>query len=68
MKVNDIVFCLCVFDMGWHEGLWVGIYKGVELQDVKMVNSNAKSLMCMCEGWKVLKYWTKEYKEYLFFN
>ena len=26
--VNDIIFCLCVFDMVWHEGLRVGIYNG----------------------------------------
>ena len=31
-------FWFAVFDMEWHEGLWVGIYKGVEVQDVKIVN------------------------------
>ena len=38
LKVNHIIFFLCVFDMGYHEGLWVGIYKGVEVQEVKMMN------------------------------
>ena len=47
---------------GWHERLWVGIYKGVEVQEVKIVNWNVKSFVCMCEGWKGLKYWTKWYK------
>ena len=69
LKVNDIGFDLSIFDMvGWHERLWVGIYKGVEVQEVKIVNWNVKSFVCMCEGWKVLKYWTKWCKEYLFFN
>ena len=31
LKVNDIVFGLCIFDMEWYEGLWVGIYKGIEV-------------------------------------
>ena len=26
--VNDISFCLCAFNMVWHEGLRVGIYNG----------------------------------------
>ena len=38
LKINDIVFGLCVFDMGWYEGLWEGIYKRIEVQKVKMVN------------------------------
>ena len=25
-------------NMGWHEGLWVNIYKRLEVQEVKMVN------------------------------
>ena len=37
LKVNNIIFCLCVFDMVWHEGLWVDINKGVKVK-VKMVN------------------------------
>ena len=40
LKVNDIIFGLSVFKMGWHEGLWACVYKGVE---VKMVNENSKS-------------------------
>ena len=31
-------FFVCVFDIGWHKGLWVGIYKRVEVQEVKMMN------------------------------
>ena len=31
------------------------IYKKVEVQEVKMVNWNAKNFVCMCEGGKVLK-------------
>ena len=42
MKVNDIVFSLCVFDMGWHEWLWVSIYKGVELRSVRGENAELK--------------------------
>ena len=38
LKINDIVFGLCVFDMGWYEEFWVGIFKGIEVQEVKMVN------------------------------
>ena len=34
-------FWYVVFDMGCHEGLGVGIYKGVEVQEVKMVNWDA---------------------------
>ena len=41
LKVNDIIFGLSVFKMGWHEGLWA--CKGVE---VKMVNENAKNFLC----------------------
>ena len=29
---------MCVFDMGWYERLWVGIYNGVEVEEVKIVN------------------------------
>ena len=43
LKVNDIIFGLSVFKMGWHEGLWACVYKGVE---VKMVNENAKNFLC----------------------
>ena len=46
LKVNDIIFGLSVFKMGWHEGLWACVYKGVE---VKMVNENAKSFLCVRE-------------------
>ena len=52
LKVNDIIFCLSVFEMGWYERLWICVYKGVK---VKRMNRNAKSF-CMCEGWKVLKH------------
>ena len=40
-------FCLCVFDMGWHEGLWIGIYKEVEVQEVKMIKM--QRVLCVCE-------------------
>ena len=30
LKVNDIVFGMCVFEMRYHERLWACIYKGVE--------------------------------------
>ena len=42
LKINDIVFCLSVFKIEWHEGLWTCVYKGVE---VKMMNGNAKSFL-----------------------
>ena len=42
--------------VGWHERLWVGIYKGVEVQEVKIVNWNVKSFACMCGEGKVLIY------------
>ena len=38
IKENDIDFGLCASDMGEHEGLWKGVYKGVEVQEVKIVN------------------------------
>ena len=31
MKVNDIVVSLCLFYVGWHKELWLGIYKGTYL-------------------------------------
>ena len=31
-------FFVSVFNMGWYEELWIGIYKGVEVQEVKMMN------------------------------
>ena len=43
LKVNDIVFCLSVFDMRWHKGVWACVYKGAK---VKRVNGNAKSFVC----------------------
>ena len=46
LKVNDIVFCLSILKMGWYEKLWTCVYKGVE---VKRVNGNAKSFLCVCE-------------------
>ena len=46
LKVNDIVFCLSKFEMTWHERLWACVYKKVE---VKMVNENAKSFLCVRE-------------------
>ena len=44
LKVNDIVFCLSIFEMGWHERLWTCVYKGVE---EKRVNGNAKNFLCV---------------------
>ena len=44
LKVNDIVFCLSVFEMRWYERLWTCVYKGVE---EKRVNGNAKSFLCV---------------------
>ena len=38
--------------MEYHEQLWVSAYKGVQTQEVKMVNWSAKSFVCMCEEWK----------------
>ena len=46
LKVNDIIFCLSVFEMGWYERLWTCIYKEVEM---KMINGNAKSFLCVWE-------------------
>ena len=43
-------------DVGWHEGPWVIIYKGVEVQEVKMMNRNAKNFVCIFEGGVVLKH------------
>ena len=31
-------FLVCVFNIEWYEGLWVVIYKRIEVQEVKMVN------------------------------
>ena len=47
MKVNDIGFGLSVFEMKWYEGLWACVFKRVE---VKMVNKNAKSFLCLRES------------------
>ena len=44
LKVNDIIFDLSVFEIGWHEGLHAYVYKGME---GKMVNGNAKSFLCV---------------------
>ena len=33
MKVNDIILGPCEFDMRWHEGLQIDIYKGVEVHE-----------------------------------
>ena len=38
--------------MEYHEQLWVSTYKGVQTQEVKMVNWSAKSFVSMCEEWK----------------
>ena len=46
LKVNDIVFCLSVFEMRWYERLWTYVYKWVE---VKRVKGNAKSYLCVWE-------------------
>ena len=32
------LFFVCVCDMKWNEGLQEGIYKGVEVQEVKIMN------------------------------
>ena len=42
--------------MKWHEGLWACVYKAVE---VKWVNGNAKSFLCMREE----KFWNIEPNE-----
>ena len=51
LKVNDIVFCLSISEMGWYERLWTCVHKGVE---VKRVNGNAKSFLCV-QGMKSLE-------------
>ena len=38
--------------MEYHEQLWVSAYKGVQTQEVKVVNWSAKSFVSMCEEWK----------------
>ena len=43
LKLNDIVFCLSVLEMGWHEARGCG-YKGVE---VRRVNGNTKIFLCV---------------------
>ena len=45
-KLNDIIFCLSVFEIGWYERLWTCVYKGVK---VKVMNGNAKSFVCVWE-------------------
>ena len=35
LKVNDIVFCLSVFEMRWYERLWTYVYKWVEVKKGK---------------------------------
>ena len=50
LKVNEIVFGLGVFEMGWHEGLWECIHKEAE---VEIVNGIAKSFVCERDE----KYW-----------
>ena len=48
LKVINIAFFffpLSVFEMKWHEGLWVCVYKGVK---VKTMDGNAKSFF-MCK-------------------
>ena len=62
------LFFVCVFDMERYERLWIGVYKRVEVQEVKTMNWNAKSFVCTYEGRKALKQWTKGNNEYLFFN
>ena len=39
-------FFLSVFEIEWHEGLWICVYKGVK---VKAVDGNAKSFLCVRE-------------------
>ena len=41
-----VVFFLSVFEIEWHEGLWICVYKGVK---VKAVDGNAKSFLCVRE-------------------
>ena len=68
--VNDIIFCLCVFDMVWHEGLRVGIYNGG--RSVRGENGayiKMQRVLCVCV--KDEKSWNIEpnyIKKYLFFN
>ena len=49
------LFFVYVFDKERYEGLWVGVYKRVEVQEVKIMNWNAKSFVCTYEEGKVLK-------------
>ena len=74
LKVNDIVFCLSVFEKGWYERLWTCIYKGVK---VKRVNGNANSFLCVWEKKSleilnqmkqivVLKYWINNVTKIIF--
>ena len=53
----------------WHEDErpWVGAYKIAEVQEVKMVSGNMKSL-CFVREREVLKQWAQENKESLSFK
>jgi len=51
LKTKNIVFGLGKLEMGWHEGLWACVYKGVE---VKRVNENVKRFLL--ERGKVRRY------------
>ena len=46
--------------MGWHERLWVGIYKGVEVQEVKKW-TKMQRVLCVCV--KDEKSWNIELKD-----
>ena len=53
LKLNEIIFFLSVFEIGWYERLWTCVYKGIK---VKMMSGNAKSFLCVweMEGLKTL--------------
>ena len=69
-KIKDKWHCFLSMHI-WHGiawGLCVGIYKGVEVQKMKMMNLNAKSFVCVCEGGKIWNIEPKETKNLYFFN
>ena len=53
----------------WHEDkrLWVGVYKVVEVQEMKIVSGNTKSFVLCEREMKVLKQWTQENKKSFIF-
>ena len=60
-------FVVCI----WHEMVW-RVMGGYIKRDRNARGKNdelkCKEVCGMCERWKVLKHWTKGYKEYLFLN